>query len=94
MATPTSDTFPRTMQKGAFAGRHFETKNEYQKAIRDLNKVRGKRGGRVPVVGGDESKFTLKLISGTLEVTITGDPRRPEDIDKMLDSLAAFGTSA
>ena len=88
-------TFPRTMAKGIFKGRHFESQKEYQKAVAEVRKTQRKRGQRTtPVVSGDEFRFTLRIVAGSLEFSITGDPRRPEDIDRMLEALSAFGSGA
>jgi len=90
-----SMAFPRTMKRGVFAGRHFESLAEYQRALGEVRRTQRKRGSRsTPVISGDDYRFTLRLTAGSLEFSVTGDPRRPEDIDRMLEALAAFGSGA
>lgn len=81
--------FPRTMNRGILKGRHFDNINEYQQALRYVRK--GAPRARA-VVAGDQHVFKLTVISGSLEVALTGDPRRTEDVDKALDMLAEFGS--
>lgn len=79
-------TFPRTMTKGRFKGQRFATVSEYQAAIK-ASKV------EKPVLD-EQWRFHLRVTAGTLDIEISGDPRKPEDVDKLLDLLGRFGKAA
>lgn len=77
-----AQAFPRTMQRGRFRGQRFETGAEYQQALHGSN-------GKAKAV--DAYVFHLRLTSGSLSVEVTGDPRKPEDVDRLLSLLGEYG---
>jgi hypothetical protein len=77
--------FPKTMKQGKLKGRHFDTYTEYAEALREL-KVTKPSKPRNP-----DWRFVLHLTAGSLEIEITGDPRKTEDVDKLLDLLGQYG---
>lgn len=80
--------WPHTMTRGMFKGRHFENLNEYQTAIRAAAKAPGSSKARL--VSGPDHHFKFILVDGTARMEVTGDPRSPSDVDKMLLVLAQF----
>lgn len=84
--------FPRTMQYGKLAGRHFETLKDYEQALFEINaRLIGAPPAAkgAPVLLGVEHRFTLTLTSGTLESSVTGDPRSEADVVMAISLLNA-----
>jgi len=67
--------FPRTMVRGKLAGQRFETQREYSDALAAAS---GKR--KTPVVKGGAERFELRVVSGSVDARVTGDPRSAEDV--------------
>jgi hypothetical protein len=83
-------TFPRTMKRGAFRGRRFETNAEYQMALNELKRQNDSTTTMPKPVISDDYHFILQMKAGSLEMTFSGDPRRPADVDQLVDILAAY----
>lgn len=83
---PGTPTYPRVMRKGRFKGQRFETQKDYQAAINGSKTVRPKLD--------EQWRFHLRVTAGTLDIEVSGDPRKPEDVDKLLDLLARFAKAA
>lgn len=75
--------YPRTMKKGLLKGRHFDSRDDYFKA---LTKAQG--GGKA-----SEKKaphFVLEITDGDTQFRAEGNPRKSEDVDLVLDLLAGL----
>lgn len=65
-----------------FKGRHFETQTDY------MNALRRAQGSALPKA--DEHSFTLRIVHGSMEVNVSGDPRVEADIDRLLEVLVTY----
>lgn len=90
MATSTSNTWPRTISRGPFKGRRFESNGAYMKALAELKAAPGSKNGKA--IPGDDQYFEFKLVTGRLEMTVTGDPRNGDDVDAVVNILAQYGS--
>lgn len=82
--------FPRTMKRGAFKGRYFETSADYQAAWAELKRERDSHTEMPKPSISDDYHFILQMKAGSLEMTFSGDPRRPADVDQLVDILASY----
>lgn len=80
---PAPNHFPRVISRGPLRGRKFDTQSEYTAAIQEHHRKRHLKE--------DAYKFTLRLVFGSLEVEIVGDPRKPEDVDRVLTLFGEYG---
>lgn len=75
-------SFPRTMSRGHFAGQHFETLGDYQRALRE-DRERTQRRAKEEARADRESAFLVRIHSGTFHAEMRGDPSNPEDIERL-----------
>lgn len=90
MAASATGPWPRVIKRGPLKGKSFGSQWEYMKALNDMKHAPGSKDGKA--VPGTDYYYELTLVKGPLRLTVTGDPRKEEDIDTLLGVLGQFGT--